>query len=74
MDTQLNLELIFENPITLLPSTGIVRTYHPPSGPSIKLTHPYTMDVILVLYDGLISKIISTGNDRMECIIRLKRA
>ena len=26
-----------ENPITLLPSTGIVRTYHPPSGPGIRI-------------------------------------
>ena len=64
-----------ENPITLLPSTGIVRTYHPPSGPGIRIDSSlYTGCNISSFYDGLISKIISTGNDRMECIMRLKRA
>ncbi len=64
-----------ENPITLLPSTGIVRTYHPPSGPGIRIDSSlYTGCNISSFYDGLISKIVSTGNDRMECIMRLKRA
>ena len=64
-----------ENPITLLPSTGIVRTYHPPSGPGIRIDSSlYNGCNISSFYDGLISKIISTGNDRMECIMRLKRA
>ena len=64
-----------ENPITLLPSTGIVRTYHPPSGPGIRIDSSlYTGCNISSFYDGLISKIVSTGKDRMECIMRLKRA
>ena len=64
-----------ENPITFLPSTGIISTYHPPSGPGIRIDSSlYTGCNISSFYDGLISKIISTGNDRMECIMRLKRA
>ena len=64
-----------ENPITLLPSTGIVNTYHPPGGPGIRIDSSlYNGCNISSFYDGLISKIISTGNDRMECIMRLKRA
>ena len=64
-----------ENPITFLPSTGIISTYHPPSGPGIRIDSSlYTGCNISSFYDGLISKVISTGNDRIECIMRLKRA
>ncbi|MBD23347.1 MAG: acetyl-CoA carboxylase biotin carboxylase subunit [Alphaproteobacteria bacterium] len=64
-----------ENPITFLPSTGIISTYHPPSGPGIRIDSSlYTGCNISSFYDGLISKVISTGNDRMECIMRLRRA
>jgi acetyl-CoA carboxylase biotin carboxylase subunit len=64
-----------ENPLTLLPSTGVIKTYHPPSGPGIRIDSSlYTGCNISSFYDGLISKVISTGNDRYECIMRLKRA
>ena len=52
-----------------------MRTYHPPSGPGIRIDSSlYTGCNISSFYDGLISKIVSTGKDRMECIMRLKRA
>ena len=64
-----------ENPLTLLPSTGVIKTYHPPSGPGIRIDSSlYTGCNISSFYDGLISKVISTGNTRYECIMRLKRA
>ncbi len=64
-----------ENPITLFPSTGLVKTYHPPGGPGIRIDSSlYSGCNITSFYDGLISKIISTGKDRFECIMRLKRA
>ncbi len=64
-----------ENPITLFPSTGIVKTYHPPGGPGIRIDSSlYTGCNISSFYDGLIAKVISTGKDRVECIMRLKRA
>ena len=64
-----------ENPITLLPSTGMVTTYHPPGGPGIRVDSLlYSGCSVTAFYDGLISKIIAKGNTRNECIMRLKRA
>ncbi len=64
-----------ENPITLFPSTGLVKTYHPPGGPGIRIDSLlYSGCSVTSFYDGLISKIISKGKDRQECIMRLKRA
>ena len=64
-----------ENPITLLPSTGMVTTYHPPGGPGIRVDSLlYSGCSVTAFYDGLISKIIVKGNTRDECIMRLNRA
>mgnify|MGYP001173590906 CR=1 FL=1 len=64
-----------ENPLTLFPSTGLIKTYHPPGGPGIRIDSSlYSGCNITSFYDGLISKVISKGKDRMECIMRLKRA
>ena len=64
-----------ENSNTLLPSTGMVTTYHPPGGPGIRVdSHLYSGCSVSAFYDGLISKIISKGNSRQECIMRLNRA
>ena len=64
-----------ENPITLLPSTGMVTTYHPPGGPGIRVDSLlYSGCSVTAFYDGLISKIIAKGNTRNECIMRLNRA
>ena len=64
-----------ENPITLLPSTGMVTTYHPPGGPGIRVDSLlYSGCSVTAFYDGLVSKIIVKGNTRNECIMRLNRA
>ncbi len=64
-----------ENPLTLLPSTGSVITYHPPGGPGIRIDSAlYSGCNISSFYDGLISKLICKGNTRHECIMRLRRA
>ena len=64
-----------ENPITMFPSTGLVKTYHPPGGPGIRIDSLlYSGCSVTSFYDGLISKIISKGKNREECIMRLKRA
>ncbi len=64
-----------ENPITMFPSTGLVKTYHPPGGPGIRIDSLlYSGCSVTSFYDGLISKIISKGKNRQECIMRLKRA
>jgi len=64
-----------ENPITQLPSTGLIKTYHPPGGPGIRIDSAlYTGCNISSFYDGLISKLVCNGNTRHECIMKLKRA
>ena len=64
-----------ENPNTFFPSSGIVKTYHSPGGPGIRIDSClYTGCNITSFYDGMISKIIASGKDRNECIMRLKRA
>jgi acetyl-CoA carboxylase biotin carboxylase subunit len=64
-----------ENPLTFLPSTVLIKTYHPPGGPGIRIDSAlYAGCNISSFYDGLISKLISTGKTRQECIVRLKRA
>ncbi|MAI30025.1 MAG: acetyl-CoA carboxylase biotin carboxylase subunit [Pelagibacteraceae bacterium TMED124] len=64
-----------ENPITQLPSTGLIRTYHPPGGPGIRIDSAlYSGCNISSFYDGLISKLVCNGNTRHECIMKLKRA
>ncbi len=64
-----------ENPITMFPSTGLVKTYHPPGGPGIRIDSLlYSGCSVTSFYDGLIAKIISKGKNRQECIMRLTRA
>lgn len=64
-----------ENPLTLFPSTGLVKTYHPPGGPGIRIDSLlYSGCSVTSFYDGLVAKIISKGKDRKECIMRLIRA
>ena len=57
-----------ENPVTQFPSTGLVKTYHPPGGPGIRIDSLlYSGCSVTSFYDGLISKIISKGKTRKEC-------
>ena len=64
-----------ENPLTLFPSTGLVKTYHPPGGPGIRIDSLlYSGCSVTSFYDGLVAKIISKGKDRKESIMRLIRA
>ena len=64
-----------ENPKTFFPSSGIVSTHHAPGGPGIRIDSClYSGCNITSFYDGLIAKLIVSGKDRKECIMRLKRA
>ena len=59
----------------MFPSTGLVKTYHPPGGPGIRIDSLlYSGCSVTSFYDGLISKVIAKGKNRQECIMRLKRA
>ncbi len=57
------------------PSPGLVEAVHFPGGPGIRIdSHVYSGYVISPYYDSMIGKIIATGKDRKEAIVRLRRA
>ncbi len=57
------------------PSPGLVEAVHFPGGPGIRIdSHVYSGYTISPYYDSMIGKIIATGKDRAEAIVRLRRA
>ncbi|MEG9861449.1 MAG: acetyl-CoA carboxylase biotin carboxylase subunit [Parvularculales bacterium] len=64
-----------ENPITFVPSPGQVKEFHPAGGPGVRIDSAvYSGYRIPPYYDSLIGKLIITGNDRIECLMRLRRS
>lgn len=64
-----------EDPWTFAPSPGRLSTFHMPGGPGIRIdTHAYEGYVLPSFYDSLIAKVISSGRDRQEAIVRMRRA
>ncbi len=64
-----------ENSKTFYPSSGLIKTYHVPGGPGIRVDSAlYSGLEISNHYDGLVAKLIIQGRDRKECLMRLKRA
>jgi len=64
-----------ENPRTFTPSPGLLRTFHTPGGPGVRVdTHAYEGYVFPPYYDSLIGKLIAYGSDRPEAIARMRRA
>jgi acetyl-CoA carboxylase biotin carboxylase subunit len=57
------------------PSPGPVEAVHFPGGPGIRIdSHVYSGYTISPYYDSMIGKIIATGKDREEAIMRMRRA
>lgn len=64
-----------ENPETFMPSPGKVLDYHPPGGPNVRVDSAlYRGYSIPPYYDSLAGKLIVYGNNRQECLSRLRRA
>jgi len=64
-----------EDPKTFTPSPGTVTTFHTPGGLGIRVDSAvYTGYRIPPYYDSLIGKLIVHGRNRVECMMRLKRA
>jgi len=58
-----------------LPSTGLLRGYHEPAGPGVRVdSGVYEGAEISVYYDPMISKLLTHGKDRTQAIERMKRA
>ncbi len=64
-----------EDPKGFVPSPGLVKLYHPPGGPGIRIdSHLYSGYVVPPYYDSLIGKLIAYGEDRDTAIARMKTA
>ena len=64
-----------EDPWTFRPSPGLIKTFHPPGGPGIRIdTAAYAGCKVLPHYDSMIAKLIARGQTREEALSRLERA
>lgn len=64
-----------EDPITQRPSPGLIKHYHRPGGPGIRVDDfIYSGYTVPPFYDSMISKIIASASSREECIERMQRA
>jgi acetyl-CoA carboxylase biotin carboxylase subunit len=64
-----------EDPQNFLPSPGMVKYFHPPGGPGIRVdSHLYNGYTVPPYYDSLIAKIISYGEDRDIALRRMRQA
>jgi acetyl-CoA carboxylase biotin carboxylase subunit len=64
-----------ENPADFRPSPGRVSEYHAPGGPGIRIDSGlYQGYEVPPYYDSLVAKLIAYGDDRDECLMRLRRA
>jgi acetyl-CoA/propionyl-CoA carboxylase, biotin carboxylase, biotin carboxyl carrier protein len=58
-----------------LPAPGTLTTWHPPSGPGVRLDAGYTAGMTVPqAFDSLIAKLIVTGADRSHALARSRRA
>jgi acetyl-CoA carboxylase biotin carboxylase subunit len=64
-----------EHPVTFTPSPGLIKSFHAPGGPGVRIDSGlYTGYRIPPYYDSLIAKLIVFGDTRPECLARLGRA
>ncbi len=64
-----------EDPKTFIPSPGKILQFHAPCGLGVRIESCiYSGYEVPPYYDSLIAKLIVHGNDRDQCILRLKQA
>ncbi len=64
-----------EHPVTFTPSPGLIKSFHAPGGPGVRIDSGlYTGYRIPPYYDSLIAKLIVFGDTRPDCLARLGRA
>jgi acetyl-CoA carboxylase biotin carboxylase subunit len=64
-----------EDPDTFMPSPGLVKRFHAPGGPGVRIdTHIYDGYRIPPNYDSMIGKLIVHGADRAQAIARMRVA
>lgn len=61
-----------EDPRTLIPSPGLIKSYHPPGGNGVRVDSAvYAGYTVKPYYDSMISKLIVRDKDRESCIKKL---
>jgi acetyl-CoA carboxylase biotin carboxylase subunit len=61
-----------EDPRTLIPSPGMIKSYHPPGGNGVRVDSAvYAGYAVKPYYDSMISKLIVRDKDRESCIKKL---
>jgi acetyl-CoA carboxylase biotin carboxylase subunit len=64
-----------EDPRKFTPSPGLIKRWHPPGGPGIRVdSHAYTGYTVPPNYDSLIGKVIAYGDDRASALARMRTA
>ncbi|MEC9022066.1 MAG: acetyl-CoA carboxylase biotin carboxylase subunit [Pseudomonadota bacterium] len=64
-----------ENAADFTPSPGLVKDYHPPGGLGVRVDSGlYAGYRVQPHYDSLVSKLVIHGENRNECVMRLRRA
>ncbi|PHP68079.1 acetyl-CoA carboxylase biotin carboxylase subunit [Zhengella mangrovi] len=64
-----------EDPLTFTPSPGVITHFHTPGGLGVRVdSGVYSGYKIPPYYDSLIGKLIVHGRNRVECMMRLRRA
>ncbi len=64
-----------EDPVSFMPCPGLVKLFHPPGGPGIRVdSHLYSSYKVPPYYDSLIAKIIAYSNTRRGAIARMSNA
>jgi acetyl-CoA carboxylase biotin carboxylase subunit len=63
-----------EDPDTFTPSPGVIRYFHVPGGPGVRVdTFAHDGCSISPYYDSLVAKVMAYGRDRRESIARMRR-
>jgi acetyl-CoA carboxylase biotin carboxylase subunit len=63
-----------EDPVTFVPSPGLIRHFHVPGGPGVRVdTFAHDGCEISPYYDSMIAKLMTYGRDRDEAIARMRR-
>ncbi len=64
-----------EDPVTFMPSPGLVELYHAPGGLGVRVdSHLYSGYRIPPYYDSLVAKLITCGASREEALVRMENA
>jgi acetyl-CoA carboxylase, biotin carboxylase subunit len=63
-----------EDPVTFVPSPGVIRSLHLPTGPGVRVdTAAHDGAEVSPFYDSLVAKVMTYGRDRREAIARMRR-